>query len=92
MQDFTADFPADMKGITIGNADGIRVAHNSFSAPEAHLSDEKAKQATEDDDVYHFVSYIHKGGAIWELDGLQQGPIKHCECTKVCASAGCCWF
>lgn len=62
------------------------MAHNSFAAPEAHLTDEKARKATEDDDVYHFVSYIHKMGAIWELDGLQKGPIKCCECSQ----ARCC--
>jgi Ubiquitin carboxyl-terminal hydrolase, family 1 len=82
LQDFTADFPPDMTGATIGNADGIRAAHNSFAAPEAHLADEQARKATEDDDVYHFVSYIHKVGAVWELDGLQPGPIMRCECSQ----------
>ena len=72
-----------MRGEVIGAADGIRTAHNSFSPPEAHLTDEKAKRATEEDDVYHFVSYVHHGGAIWELDGLQRGPIKCVECSQV---------
>ncbi|EPY30797.1 ubiquitin carboxyl-terminal hydrolase L5 [Angomonas deanei] len=25
-------------------------------------------------DVYHYVTFIYKNGAIWELDGLQLGP------------------
>jgi ubiquitin carboxyl-terminal hydrolase L5 len=90
LQDFTVDFPPDIRGHTIGNADGIRTAHNSFAAPEAHLSDDKARKATEDDDVYHFVSYIHKNGVIWELDGLQQGPIRCCECSQVSNHEGMC--
>lgn len=86
VQEFTSDLGPDMRGEIIGNADSIRVAHNSFSPPEAHLTDEKAKRATEEDDVYHFVSYVHKAGAIWELDGLQRGPIKCAECSQVCGT------
>jgi ubiquitin carboxyl-terminal hydrolase L5 len=83
VQAFTKDLPPDMRGEILGSAQGIRQAHNSFSPPESYLTEEKAKKATEDDDVYHFVSYIHKGGAIWELDGLQKGPIRCAECRQV---------
>jgi ubiquitin carboxyl-terminal hydrolase L5 len=72
-----------MRGEILGSAQGIRHAHNSFSPPESYLTEEKAKKATEDDDVYHFVSYIRKDGAIWELDGLQKGPIRCAECSQV---------
>lgn len=82
-QDFTADFPPDMRGVAIGNADGIRQAHNSFAPPEAQLSDPESRKATDSDELYHFVSYVHKAGALWELDGLQEGPIRCCECAKV---------
>lgn len=83
VQEFTADFPPDMRGVAIGNADGIRLAHNSFAPPEAQLSDPESRKATDSDDVYHFVSYVHKAGALWELDGLQEGPIRCCDCSKV---------
>lgn len=83
MQTFTQDFPADIRGAAIGNADGIRTAHNSFAPPEAALSDNETRTADADDELYHFISFIYSAGSVWELDGLQAGPIRCCDCPHV---------
>ena len=73
-KEMTAEFPADMRGDAIGNIEEIRTAHNSFSRAEPFISDEKATP-DDDDEAFHFVAYVPHGGNVYELDGLQQGPI-----------------
>lgn len=42
--------------------------------PEPFVFSSK-REATDDDDVFHFVSYIHQKNSIFEIDGLREGPI-----------------
>ena len=69
LREFTLDFDAETKGMSISNSDIIRDAHNSFARPEPIVL--QSRPAQEDDDVFHFVAYVPRGGSVFELDGLQ---------------------
>lgn len=67
-------------GQALGGLDAVRIAHNSFRRQDpfqivADKNDEK-------DDAFHFISYVPHSGVLYELDGLQRGPILHGECTN----------
>jgi len=71
---FAGDLDSQMKGLTIGNSEKIRTVHNSFAYPEPFFftSDKKGKGK---EDVFHFISYVPFKNKLYELDGLQPGPI-----------------
>lgn len=79
--EFTADFPPDLKGLAIGNSDVIRAQHNAFARPDPLLQDERRKKEDDEGEAFHFVAYVPRGGKLWELDGLREGPIPLCEAT-----------
>ena len=79
--EFTADFPPDLKGLAIGNSHLIRAQHNAFARPDPLLQDEKRKKEDNEGEAFHFVAYVPRGGTLWELDGLREGPIPLCEAT-----------
>lgn len=82
LQAFSMGLPADEKGHCIGNSEKIRVAHNSFTRQDPFVLEDVSKPAGKDDEVYHFISFVPHKNRLYELDGLQAGPICFGECTE----------
>ena len=73
LKSFTADMDPATRGLALSNSEKIKTEHNKFAHPEPFVF---TKEIAEDgDDVFHFVAYIHFKNAIYEIDGLQEGPI-----------------
>lgn len=78
---FTVDLPPDMRGLSLASAETIRAAHNSFGRPEAFELPDVKPDEKEEDDAFHFVSFIPFNGNLYELDGLKPAPVCHGPCT-----------
>ncbi|RNF26508.1 ubiquitin carboxyl-terminal hydrolase [Trypanosoma conorhini] len=76
--EFTRDMNAYLRGTQVTESEVLREAHNSFAPTELFMLDGQSPDAS---DVYHFVSFVYKNGSIWELDGLQEGPILAADAT-----------
>jgi len=71
---FTAAFDPEVRGLSISNQDAIRTVHNSFARQSSFdfVHDDK----DEKEDSFHFIGYVPFNGKVYELDGLQEGPIE----------------
>lgn len=75
----TATVTPKLRGIAIGNNEVLRKAHNSFRVPEIVDVSDVTPAGTED--PYHFIAYVQRAGRLYEIDGLQTGPIDWGEAT-----------
>ena len=73
LKSFSKEMDPATRGLAISNSEKIRVEHNKFSHPEPFIFTKT--KAHDGDDVFHFVAYIHFKNNIYEIDGLQNGPI-----------------
>eukprot|EP01061_Rhynchopus_euleeides_P009325 TRINITY_DN18481_c0_g1_i1.p1 TRINITY_DN18481_c0_g1~~TRINITY_DN18481_c0_g1_i1.p1 ORF type:complete len:308 (+),score=142.39 TRINITY_DN18481_c0_g1_i1:157-1080(+) len=72
-KEFTESFPSAERGECLGSQEVIRNVHNSFARTQCFTFEGASNN--DDDDAYHFTAYIPKTGSVYELDGLQTGPI-----------------
>lgn len=76
---FTKGMDPEMRGSLLDNLEELKEAHNSFAPPTSFVDE---GPSPEDADAFHFVSFIFRQNHIWELDGLQEGPIQCREATE----------
>jgi ubiquitin carboxyl-terminal hydrolase L5 len=80
LRSFTEGLDDESKGFAIGNSELIRKSHNSFrpsvSLEILHEEDKRKGEA------FHFVSYVWFNGKVFELDGLQAGPVQVGDCAE----------
>ncbi|KAH8314933.1 hypothetical protein KR074_004002, partial [Drosophila pseudoananassae] len=65
------------RGMCLSQESKIRTVHNSFARPVLFELD--MPQPPGDEDVYHFVGFMPIKGHLYELDGMQEGPIELAE-------------
>ncbi len=80
LKDFSLALPSKDRGWAIGNSEVIRKAHNSFTRQDP-FEIEYSKDNSKGEDAFHFISYVPFNNQLYELDGLQKGPIHHGPCT-----------
>ncbi|CAG8662394.1 5429_t:CDS:2 [Cetraspora pellucida] len=80
-KEFTKDFDPYYKGLAITNSELLRSVHNSFSRSDPFIIDSSESSSTEKEDIFHFISYVPVHGALYELDGLSNGPVNLGPCT-----------
>merc|ERR1712226_707792 len=74
-KDFTKSFDGQTAGLSISNQEQLRKVHNSFAKHQVFEMEEQRKD--KDEDLFHFVGYLPINGRLYELDGLQEGPLDH---------------
>ncbi|EDV47319.1 ubiquitin carboxyl-terminal hydrolase isozyme L5 [Drosophila erecta] len=71
------DLDPGTRGHCLGKEEKIRKVHNSFARPVLFQLD--PLPCSPDDFCYHFVGFMPIKGKLYELDGMQEGPIELAE-------------
>jgi ubiquitin carboxyl-terminal hydrolase L5 len=64
--------------VSFMNNEKIRNEHNKFKVDlsnELNINDNTNYNDNDNDDIYNFITFFHFKNAIYEIDGLQEGPI-----------------
>ncbi|KAF9402771.1 ubiquitin carboxyl-terminal hydrolase [Mortierella sp. AD011] len=95
-KEFTAKFEPKAslyvdKGLAMTNCRQLRENHNSLCDYYEHdpvlplpflVEVNNEEGGEEEEDQFHYVAYVHVDGYLWELDGLQPGPLRRMACTR----------
>ncbi|KRZ29081.1 Pre-mRNA-splicing factor 38B, partial [Trichinella pseudospiralis] len=73
-KDFTCDLDSASRGLCLTNSEKIRTVHNSFSRQQ--LFEIEDQQKLDEEDAFHFVTYVHVNDGVYELDGLRTAPLR----------------
>lgn len=73
-KEFTMALDPESRGYALGESKLLRTHHNSFAKPEPFVMSQTTK-AKDGDDVFHFIAYIPFKKQVYELDGIEKGPI-----------------
>ncbi|KAJ3336016.1 Ubiquitin carboxyl-terminal hydrolase bap1 [Gonapodya sp. JEL0774] len=76
-RDFTSMLDAETRGLAITNSEQMRHVHNAFAGSDPFVNEGSSNDPEDAEELFHFVSYLYRNGAVWELDGLRSGPINH---------------
>ncbi|KAG0000986.1 ubiquitin carboxyl-terminal hydrolase [Entomortierella chlamydospora] len=87
-KEFTAKFEPKAR-LAMTNCRQLRENHNSLCdyyerdpvLPLPFLVEVNNEEG-EEEDQFHYVAYVHVDGYLWELDGLQPGPLRRMACTR----------
>lgn len=73
-KDFTMNLDPESRGYALGESELLRKNHNMFAKPEPFIY-QQTRKAKDGDDVFHFIAYVPFKNQVYELDGVEQGPI-----------------
>lgn len=73
-KEFAMALDPESRGFALGESELLRKNHNMFAKPEPFIY-QQTRKAKDGDDVFHFIAYIPFKNQVYELDGIEKGPI-----------------